>query len=84
MSVRGSLTLVHRHENGMQAVQAAIARARNTTIVIGADQSDGTLLIDIDVQADVCANAAELREQLLMIVEALEGFDPLAEKEAGQ
>lgn len=78
MAVHGAHTSIHRHLNGRACFEAATARARNTTIVIGADQSDGVLLLDIDVQADVCADASELREQLLLIVEALEGHDPLA------
>jgi hypothetical protein len=78
MSVNGALTLIHQHENGRAVLAAAGDRARNTTIVIGVDQHDGTLLIDIDVQEDVCSGAKELREQLLLIVEALDGHDPLA------
>ncbi len=73
MSVHGAWTEVHFHENGLAALAAATVRGRNTTIVIGADQQSGSLLIDIDVQSDVCADAAELREQLLLIADALAG-----------
>lgn len=79
MSVNAAHTVIHLHENGRAALDAAASRARNTTIVIGADQINGTLLLDIDAQADVCADARELREQLLLIVEALDGYDPMAE-----
>lgn len=73
MSVTGAMTIVHRHASGIDAIAAAHQRARNTTIVIGADQEGGALLLDIDVQADVCADPAELREQLLLIASALDG-----------
>ena len=79
MSVSGAQTNIHRHPNGRAVIDAATERARNTTIVIGADQKSGVLLLDIDVQADVCVDAAELRQQLLLVVEALDGYDPLAE-----
>ena len=70
--------MIHRHESGRECIAAATERARNTTIVIGADQKDGALLLDIDVQADVCADVNELREQLRLVLEALDGIDPLA------
>lgn len=35
--VEGAWTRVHPHENGREALEAATERARNTTIVIGAD-----------------------------------------------
>lgn len=72
-------TNIHRHETGADAVAAATERARNTTIVIGADQERGVLLLDIDVQADVCRDAKELQDQLRLIIEALEGYDPLGD-----
>lgn len=71
MTVFGHETVVHRHGSGRRALNAAVERQRNTTIVIGADQAPGILYLDIDVQADVCADTAELREQLLLIIEAL-------------
>lgn len=80
-AVTGAQTNIHFHSSGQRVVAAAIKRSRNTTIAIGADQRAGVLLLDIDVQADVCANAKELREQLLMIAEALEGHDSLADQE---
>ncbi len=76
MSVHGALTVIHEHPNGMACIKAATERARNTTIVIGADQKDGALLLDIDVQGEVCGSVAELREQLLLVIEALDGHDP--------
>jgi len=74
--VTGAMTHIHFHETGHDAVKAAVLRERNSTIVIGGDSASGVLLLDIDVQADICSGAAELREQLLMIIEALEGYDP--------
>jgi hypothetical protein len=82
MTVHGAQTSVYYHSNGRECADAATARARNTTIVIGVDQQRGVLLIDIDVQAEVCADVAELREQLLLIVDALNGHDPLADQHA--
>ena len=79
--VVGASIHVHRHYSGQASLLAAKIRARNTTIVIGADQDNGVLVVDIDVQADVCRDAAELREQLLLIAEALEGYSPLATNE---
>ncbi|MBB5748550.1 hypothetical protein [Micrococcus sp. TA1] len=73
MPVHGAMTGVHYHANGQAAVNAATKRARNTTIVIGADQKDGTLLLDIDVQSQVCRDKAELIDQLRLIIKALEG-----------
>lgn len=73
--VHGAQTNIHLHESGAHAILAAAKRKRNTTIVIGADQDNGALLLDIDVQAEVCADAAELRDQLRLILEALEGAD---------
>lgn len=85
--VLGAQTNVHYHPNGAAAVTAAAERARNTTIVIGADQDKGALLIDIDVQGDVCGNVGELKDQLRLVLEALDGRDPMtspaAEGEAG-
>ena len=75
--VIGSHVSIHRHITGRDVLKAATNRRRNTTIAIGADQANGVLLLDIDVQADVCADAAELREQILLVAEALEGFDPI-------
>ena len=75
--VRGAHTVIHQHETGRAAMEAATERARNTTIVIGAGQDKGVLLLDIDVQSDVCSGATELREQLLLIVEVLDGYDPM-------
>lgn len=74
--VTGASTNIHFHENGAAAVQAASDRARNTTIIIGADQDKGALLIDIDVQADVCSGADELKQHLAIILEALDGYNP--------
>ena len=74
--VTGAMTHIHFHDNGKAVLQAAKARERNTTLVIGADSKNGVLLLDIDVQDDTCSGVAELREQLLMIIEALEGYDP--------
>lgn len=76
-AVSGAHTAIHRHRTGRAAIEAATNRARNTTIVIGADQSQGVLVLDIDVQADICSGAAELREQLMLVVEALDGYDPM-------
>ena len=73
--VHGAWTTIHKHENGAAAVRAATQRARNSTIVIGADQDNGTLLIDIDVQAEICRDKHELKEQLQHIIEALDGQD---------
>lgn len=84
MSVVGAQTNIHYHPNGRDAVLASDARERNTTIIIGVDQANGVLLIDIDVQADVCRDAAELREQLLLIAHALEGHDPFAESSSSE
>lgn len=73
MAVVGAQTNIHRHPNGRACIEAAADRARNTTIVIGADQKTGVLLLDIDVQAEVCADVGELREQLRLILDALDG-----------
>ena len=73
--VHGAFTTIHKHDTGRQAVDAATRRARNTTIVIGADQDKGALLLDIDVQAEVCADPSELRDQLMLVVDALDGMD---------
>src|SRR5690625_2341788 len=54
-TARGAHTVIHYHRNGKAAVDAATARARNTTIVIGADLDKGALLLDVDVQGEVCA-----------------------------
>jgi hypothetical protein len=62
---------IHRHPDGLACIEAAMRRKRNTTIVIGADQTSGVLLLDVDVQAEVCADAAELREQLRLVMDAL-------------
>jgi len=74
------MTHIHFHDNGKAVLQAAKARERNTTLVIGGDVKNGVLLLDIDVQDDTCSGVAELREQLLMIIEALEGYDPNDER----
>lgn len=79
MTVHGAHTTLNLHETGAQAVAAAIQRARNTTIVIGVDQDKGVLLIDIDTQADVCSGAAEMQDHLRLIIDALNGYDPLAD-----
>lgn len=79
MRVHGAQTNIHFHDSGVATLASAAVRERNTTIVIGADQDKGVLLLDIDVQADVCSGADELRQQLLMIAEALEGADPFAD-----
>jgi len=78
--VTGAMTHIHFHDNGKAVLQAAKARERNTTLVIGGDVKNGVLLLDIDVQDDTCSGVAELREQLLMIIEALEGYDPNDER----
>lgn len=75
MSVHGAQTNVHLHQNGALAMYAALQRRRNSTIVIGGDQKDGVLLLDIDVQAEICEDAAELIGQLRLVIEALEGQD---------
>ena len=80
MSVTGAQTNIHFHKSGAQAVAAASERARNTTIVIGADQDKGVMLIDIDIQEDICSGAAELQDHLRLVIEALNGYDPLAEE----
>lgn len=82
--VSGASVHIHRHLYGRDCLTAAGNRARNTTIVIGADQRAGVLLLDIDVQADTVADAGELREQLLLVAEALEGYDPLRDDEADE
>lgn len=69
----GAWTQLHRHSGGHDCLAAAGARRRNTTIVIGADQKNGTLLLDIDVQADVCSGVVELRKQLQLVIDALDG-----------
>lgn len=73
--VHGALTIVHSHETGMAALAAAVLRQRNTTIVIGADQDKGSLLLDIDVQGEVCESVEELREQLRLVLDALKGAE---------
>lgn len=79
--VHGALTVVHSHETGRAAIKAATKRARNTTIVIGADQDKGALLLDIDVQGEVCGSVEELREQLRLILDALDGTEHFHTKE---
>ncbi|WP_442575889.1 hypothetical protein ACSBPH_01685 [Microbacterium sp. F51-2R] len=80
-AVHGAQTNLNLYENGAQAIAAAIKRERNTTIVIGVDQDKGVLLIDIDTQADICRDAAEMQDHLRLIIEALNGHDPFAETE---
>ena len=79
--VHGAFTTIHKHDTGRQAVDAAARRARNTTIVIGADQDKGALLLDIDVQGEVCESVEELREQLRLILDALDGTEHFHTKE---
>lgn len=69
----GAWTSIHFHENGADCMAAAIQRARNTTIVIGVDQDKGALLIDFDVQQDVCLGVDELKDQLRLLLESLDG-----------
>ena len=76
--VSGALTILNLHPNGAEALAAATQRARNTTIVIGVDQKDGALLIDIDAQAEVCSGVKELQDDLRLIIHALDGCDPLS------
>lgn len=78
--VRGAQTNVHRHLSGAAALAAATERARNTTIAIGADQKHGVLILDIDVQADVCRDLEELKDQLRLILAALDGYDPMGDQ----
>ena len=73
--VHGAWVEIHTHENGADCVAAAAARARNTTIIIGADQDKGCLLIDFDVQEGACSGVVELKEQLQLILETLDGQD---------
>jgi hypothetical protein len=73
MTARYAQTNLHLHENGEQALNSATQRERNTTIVIGVDQQDGILLVDIDTQADICSGVAELQDHLRLIIEALDG-----------
>jgi len=80
--VTGAQTNIHFHMSGAQAVAAAIERARNSTIVIGADQDKGVMLIDIDIQEDICSGVAELQDHLRLVIEALNGFDPFADDES--
>jgi hypothetical protein len=82
MSVHGAQTNLSMYETGAQAVAAAVKRARNTTIVIGVDQKDGVLLIDIDTQAEICSGAAEMQDHLRLIIEALNGYDPFEEAQS--
>lgn len=77
--VNGALTILNLHPSGADALAAAIKRARNTTIVIGVDQKDGALLVDIDAQADVCSGVKDLQGDLRLIIAALDGCDPLAD-----
>lgn len=78
-AVHGAQTNLNLYATGAEAIKAAVQRARNTTIVIGVDQEKGTLLIDIDTQEDVCSGAAEMQDHLALIIEALNGYDPLKE-----
>jgi hypothetical protein len=75
MGVKGAMVSIHNHPDGLACIEAAMRRKRNTTIVIGADQRSGVLLLDIDVQADVCADTDELRAQLRLLLEALDGAE---------
>lgn len=77
-AAHGAQTNLNMWETGAQAVAAAVKRARNTTIVIGVDQDKGALLIDIDTQADICSGAKEMQDHLRLVIEALNGYDPLA------
>ena len=83
MSVVGAMTRVHHHKNGRACLEAATARARNSTIVIGADQVAGVLLLDIDVQAELHADLNQLRSDLRLILEALDGHEP-ADRTGGE
>lgn len=65
---------VHLHDNGLECLQAAEARERNTTIVIGVDAAGpGALVIDVDAQAGVTASTQELQDNLRLIIESLNG-----------
>jgi len=73
--VNGAMTLVHVHDTGAQCLYSAIQRARNTTIVVGADQEKGTLLLEIDVQSGAFGSIEVLQGQLRLIVDVLDGAD---------
>lgn len=71
--VTGAWTSIHTHGSGIECLAAAFKRSRNTTIVIGCDQNNGTLIIDFDIQEDACRNSEELRNHLSLLLEALDG-----------
>lgn len=73
--VTGAWTQIHRHENGAVCLAAAYQRNRNTTLAIGVDQDNGTLLVDFDVQAEICTDVDELKAHLRLLLECLDGAD---------
>lgn len=81
--ITGAWTSIHTHEDGIHCLAAAWKRNRNTTLAIGVDQDSGTLLVDFDVQDEICSDVNELKAHLKLLLECLDGADAEAMLEPG-